>query len=608
MIEYPVSEIKVEELMEKIRAEIDRRKAIAETNGEVDAFNLPRFQSEIPPEIDGLQIEPMPEHSSFEKEMGKYHISDFLKYHDIDFLINGYRGILKRKPDLGALEYFSENLRSGTMTKAEILGRLRYSPEGRRRKTKVKGLFSNFVIQSSFRIPVLGYFFSLVSGVVNLPIMIRKFSILETNAFGNFRSLRTYINDNSTKIQLKINEIITAYGALKVIADRKVDKIEVASLRSELLDLLASKIDREKSMVLSEKKADRDEVASLVESLRGEVQGLLSGKIDREESMVLSEKKADRDEVASLVESLRGEVQGLNDSKADRTILEEFEKKKVDRDAIEALSTKIHDFRHQMQDHKRNILDQQRRLSLFLEEARKRLPEPLSSGQIQNILAEEDHLLDAMYVSFEDRFRGTRREIKKGLEAYLPVMAEAHVGVADSLILDVGCGRGEWLELCRENNLKAMGVDINRQMIAACKGRGLDVTEADAVSFLREKGDNSFGAVCGFQFVEHIPLNVLIALFDEALRVIKPRGVAVFETPNPQNLIVGACNFYTDPSHKQPIPAHTLHYMMEARGFIDIERISIPVEPVELGHPYLQAFFNEWVNISPDYAVIGRKA
>ena len=261
--------------------------------------------------------------------------------------------------------------------------------------------------------------------------------------------------------------------------------------------------------------------------------------------------------------------------------------------------------------HKRHIVDMERRLVLLLEEARKRLPEPISEEQIREMVKEEDHLLDALYVSLEDRFRGTREDIKERLKIYLPYVRETLEKVGGGLVLDVGCGRGEWLELLKENDIEAIGVDINRVMIDQCQELGLKVIEGDAIDYLRGQKNNTFAVITGFHIVEHLPLKKMVVLFDECLRVLKPGGMVIFETPNPENLIVGTCNFYTDPTHKNPIPPETLKFLIEERGFVrgDIKRLH---ERKHLQYRYkCDDDINEIlyrINMEQDYAVIAYKA
>jgi O-antigen chain-terminating methyltransferase len=218
-----------------------------------------------------------------------------------------------------------------------------------------------------------------------------------------------------------------------------------------------------------------------------------------------------------------------------------------------------------------HIVDLQNSLRLLFDETRKRLSEPMNADQVKNILAEEDHLLDALYVVFEDRFRGSREDIKERVKVYLPYIKQTTTRTDDDIILDIGCGRGEWLELLRDNGYKARGIDLNRVMAQQCRERGLDVTEADAVRYLTEQKSNTFSAITGLHIAEHPPFKTLIRLLDESLRTLRPGGVVIFETPNPENLIVGACNFYFDPTHRNPIPPELLKFIIEQRGFAKID-------------------------------------
>src|SRR5262249_51745559 len=255
---------------------------------------------------------------------------------------------------------------------------------------------------------------------------------------------------------------------------------------------------------------------------------------------------------------------------------------------------------------------QERRITLLLEEARKRLPDAWDQAQLQSVAAEADHVLDALYVSFEDQFRGTRADIKERLRVYLPILQEAHLGSEMKPILDAGCGRGEWLELLQEACLCGQGVDLNRVLVEQCQRRGLGVVEGDVLTYLRSLPDASLGALTGFHIIEHLPWEGLITLLDETVRVLTPGGVAIFETPNPQNVLVGSHNFYLDPTHRNPLPSSIMRFIAEARGLCRVQILAL--------HPYPEAArvqeadldvakrFNEYFYGPQDYAVVGWKA
>lgn len=255
---------------------------------------------------------------------------------------------------------------------------------------------------------------------------------------------------------------------------------------------------------------------------------------------------------------------------------------------------------------------QERRISLLLEEARKRWPEPFDAAQMQRLGEEDRHNLDAFYVALEDEFRGSREDIKDRLSDYLPKLAEAGIGSQAMPILDLGCGRGEWLELLRERDWQVSGVDLNRVLVAICQERGLPVIEADAIDYLRTLPEASLGAVTAFHLIEHLPLPRLIDLLDATVRALKPGGVAIFETPNPNNVFVSSRYFYLDPTHRHPIPPALGQFLAEARGLRRIEILEL--HPWPKSHHVdtrtggeVASRFNECFYGPQDYAIIGRK-
>lgn len=258
---------------------------------------------------------------------------------------------------------------------------------------------------------------------------------------------------------------------------------------------------------------------------------------------------------------------------------------------------------------KNDLAQQKRLISLFLEEAKKRLPEAFSQEQLQTFINEEQHLLDAFYVAFEERFRGSREEILKRLEIYLPLLEKAKIGTEDSPILDVGCGRGEWLNLLKKSGYIARGLDINRVMLDECKARGFDVLEADVITHLQSLPEACLGAITGFHIIEHLPFSVLIKLLNETKRVLKPGGLAIFETPNPQNILVGANNFYIDPTHLHPLPSALSEFLVEYVGFhsVKILNLNCYAESYKVNGSELAERFNSYFYGAQDYAVIGYK-
>ncbi len=249
------------------------------------------------------------------------------------------------------------------------------------------------------------------------------------------------------------------------------------------------------------------------------------------------------------------------------------------------------------------------RVARLLDEAGRRLTGPLKSHRLQAFAEEADHALDAFYLSLENQFRGTRAEVKQRLRVYLPTVREARVGRTQTPILDVGCGRGEWLELLSEEGLSASGVDSNRVMIQQCRELKLKVAQADLMDHLRSLPDASLGAITGFHIIEHLPVETLVRFLDETVRVIKSGGLVILETPNPQNVLVGSCNFYFDPTHRNPLPSPIMKFLLDSRGYTGVEVVNLnPSDEAPVaGDSELVRRFNEYFYGPMDYAVVGRR-
>jgi len=224
---------------------------------------------------------------------------------------------------------------------------------------------------------------------------------------------------------------------------------------------------------------------------------------------------------------------------------------------------------------------------------------------------------EQQYASFENTFRGERDQIKERVTYYLGSLAKAGIEPGgDDVILDLGSGRGEWLEVLAERGYCGRGVDLNREMVKESQTRGQEVVEADVLGYLKAQDSDSFAAISSMHLVEHLPHATLVQLLDEVLRVLRPGGVLILETPNPENVRVGSCMFYMDPTHLNPIPPLLLQWLVQAHGFeqATIERLSehrgepdlVPVPEDVPGAPQINQMI-EWFTVPPDYAVIACK-
>jgi SAM-dependent methyltransferase len=209
------------------------------------------------------------------------------------------------------------------------------------------------------------------------------------------------------------------------------------------------------------------------------------------------------------------------------------------------------------------------------------------------------------YRAFEDRYRGTRAMIRGRLAVYLPFLKPlSDNGMSSGL--DLGCGRGEWLELLGEAGFDAKGVDMDEGMLAACHERGLNAISGDALEVLRAQQDDSLAVVSAFHLVEHITFDMVQTLIREAMRVLQPGGLLILETPNSENLVVGSSSFYDDPSHLRPIPPKLLAFAVEYGGFAR-HRILRLQESEQLHEELPIQLFDVLGGVSPDYGVIAQK-
>jgi O-antigen chain-terminating methyltransferase len=213
---------------------------------------------------------------------------------------------------------------------------------------------------------------------------------------------------------------------------------------------------------------------------------------------------------------------------------------------------------------------------------------------------------DDFYRAFEDRYRGSRELILSRLRVYLPFVEPLKRIYPECRAVDLGCGRGEWIELMGEVGIDGHGVDLDDGMLAACRERGLSVEQRDAIEYLEGLPAESVAVVSAFHVAEHIPFTVLQTLVQEALRVLLPAGLIILETPNPENLSVGANTFYLDPTHERPIPPPLLAFLPEHYGFARTKVLRLQEAPGLRG-PTDVTLTDVLMGVSPDYAIVAQK-
>jgi O-antigen chain-terminating methyltransferase len=173
---------------------------------------------------------------------------------------------------------------------------------------------------------------------------------------------------------------------------------------------------------------------------------------------------------------------------------------------------------------------------------------------------------DVEYVAFENRYRGSSEALREKLSAYIPYFEEM------APVLDLGCGRGEFLELLHDAGIEARGVDNNKEMLAASRERGLDVDEADIFSYLRDLPGESQGGIFAAQVIEHLPPKHLRTMLASCHHGLRKGGRLVVETVNPKSLMA-LLDFYKDLTHQKPLLPETLDFLLRACGFREVELV-----------------------------------
>ena len=164
------------------------------------------------------------------------------------------------------------------------------------------------------------------------------------------------------------------------------------------------------------------------------------------------------------------------------------------------------------------------------------------------------------YFIFEDRFRGSRNDTKAKQLKFVKYFEGC------KNVLDIGCGRGEFLELLKDNGISGHGIDIDEDMVRYCRSRDLNVEKLDAVSYLNQLEDKSLDGIFIDQVVEHLDPDYLIKMIDLCYKKMLFGAYIIMETVNPLSLL-SLANFYMDMSHKRPVHPETLKFLMSAAGF-----------------------------------------
>ena len=268
--------------------------------------------------------------------------------------------------------------------------------------------------------------------------------------------------------------------------------------------------------------------------------------------------------------------------------------------------------------HFKSILWQIDRLSAIYEDVRTLLLEFNEIGETLRKLkegkkleqSEKDEILSiielADYSAFERRFR-KEEELKKSLKSYIKYFPE------NGLILDLGCGRGEFLEILEQNGRFGIGVDIDDGMVKIAKRKGLKVFKDDLLAFLEKKEDNSLDGIFSSQVIEHLNYGEIKKLINLSYKKLKNGGILILETINPLSWFSFSQIFLLDPTHKIAIHPELMRFLLEKNGFSNVEIILSMLPDIKLKETedstinYNIDLLNKYLFSETNFAIKGKK-
>jgi 2-polyprenyl-3-methyl-5-hydroxy-6-metoxy-1,4-benzoquinol methylase len=479
--------------------------------------SLQRLRKEAQDEINSPVHSTLPSEG---KDLGKKSqtLSRLLSENDEAFVRNAYRRILLREPDDAG---FSENLsklRIGRSTKLEILTSLLRSPEGDKYGIVVPGLRWRYWL---LKLPLVG-------------VWIRKIRlIIEQPRQGALETLFREHERSTDEISFRLCS-----------SEKRIERL-TANLQesNKLLESQCKQLVQQKDQLLGQDNQLVEQINKLdgQDKELGELRVLLAAQ----EKLSLAQKQRLSDQGKRLTEQKQGLA--LQEKRSDRADERSEKANNHSKESSASLQLEV----------ERNFT--------AIEEMRSR--QEKKYDELNDVICAAtapDCLPDEVYLAFENSFRGSREDVLKRLPVYLEYLPSSS---KKPDILDLGCGRGEWLEFLVQQKYHPKGVDLNRTMVQVCEDRGLEVCHADGLSHLRSLGDKTMDVLTSFHLIEHLSLNVLLALFGEAFRVVREGGMIIFETPNPENLSVGSFTFHFDPTHRKPIPPALAIFYAENFGF-----------------------------------------
>ena len=537
--------------------------------------------------------------NTLEKKTRTWHLYDLIFYDNETFLNKAYQVVLQRQPDEIGLENALRYLQKGG-SKQSLLADMMLSDEGLQHQVDIDGV--DWYLFRARLLRKLGY-----AGRILKPLVILPDHIFKPRLMPIIHKIMN-IEEQNTQLQQQLQE---QRSQLQEHNEELIGQLqEQRSQLQEHNEELIGQLQEQRSQL----QEHNEELIGQLQEQRSQLQEQRSQLQEHNEELI-GQLQEQRSQLQEHNEELIGQLQEQHSQLQEQH--SKFQKHN------EKLIGKLQEQYQQLENHLAQVRMQfnyqQRNQDAFLQELIDTTYNPDEGNNkpesVQPVLqAHQNDKLDAYYVVFEDACRGSREQIRSSLSNYLPYIRQARdtLELPDSEVrlMDLGCGRGEWLGLLNEQGWQAEGVDINKVMVQDCVNKGLSVVQQDVISYLKQQSSDSILAVTAFHIIEHIPFASLLSLFEESIRVLKPGGLIIFETPNVENILVGSHTFYHDPTHRNPVTPTSVQFLAHYIGFCQVEIVRLHPYPEEArlpGHDPVTERLNGHLCGPQDYAIIAHK-
>ncbi|MBE9395953.1 methyltransferase domain-containing protein [Pontibacterium sp. N1Y112] len=456
-------------------------------------------------------------------------ITELLSLEDKEFVSEAYKLLLGRPSDNDGLNHYLGLLRSGE-EKSHIINSLAFSAEGKKNAHLVPGRTKQLIKRVILKLPVI----SKVSATLFSTLSAPQFRRYIQARFNHFYRLGEDHN-------ARLNNVDSTFAAHAQQLDTQQEAIAALQelVSQQAADNLASFSAQQEMLI------ENNEFLTLQQTALTEHKDHLT---------------AQKETLTEHNEFLTLQQEALAEHKDALTHQKE---------TIASQSTIISQLNNEATTQKKYIEQLKLRINT-LENLKAAAPNPEKQRTVSPI-SQSAEIEDAFYVAFESHFRGSTETITSRLQYYVPLIQKNPTLKACSLpSVDIGCGRGEWLNVLREEGLEPLGIDLNSVNVALCSEAGHNALKTDGLSWLQDQPDNSLALISSFHVIEHLTFEQFNHLLTQAIRTLVPGGMLILETPNPENLITGATHFYTDPTHLHPLPPAFTEFTVTYKGFTDV--------------------------------------